>query len=125
LASAESYCNRNRAITQPLTGHREVDKAVAYIHQHYSSDVTLKAVAALVAMDEAYFSGLFKKKTGATLIHYIQQVRIDHAKGWLEQTELSVAEIGERVGFPNANYFIKIFRRWTRRTPSEYRSDLK
>jgi two-component system response regulator YesN len=125
LASAESYCNRNRAITQPLTGHREVDKAVAYIHQHYSSDVTLKAVAALVAMDEAYFSGLFKKKTGATLIHYIQQVRIEHAKGWLEQTELSVAEIGERVGFPNANYFIKIFRRWTRRTPSEYRSNPK
>lgn len=122
LASAERYANRNIAAAQPLTGHREIDKAMAYVHQHYASDISLRAVAALVAMDEGYFSGLFKKKTGVTLIHYIQQVRINHAKGLLEQTKLPVIEIGERVGFPNANYFIKIFKRWTGQTPSEYRT---
>lgn len=122
LASAERYADRDRAAAQLVTGHREIDKALDYIHRHYCSDVTLKAVAAMVAMDEAYFSGLFKKKTGVTLIHYLQQVRVDHAKQLLAQSELPATEIGERVGFPNANYFIKIFKRWTGQTPSEFRS---
>ncbi|PYI56268.1 response regulator [Paenibacillus flagellatus] len=122
LANAERYAERWAAGGLPPTGHPEIDKALDHIHRHFDRDVTLKGVAAMVAMDETYFSGLFKKKTGDTLIHYVQKVRIGHSKGLLEQTELPVAEIGERVGFPNTNYFIKIFKRWTGTTPNEYRN---
>ncbi|WP_238177940.1 response regulator transcription factor [Paenibacillus contaminans] len=122
LANADRYAKHSGAGSQPRTNHPEIDKALAHIHLHYDKDVTLKAVAALVMMDETYFSGLFKKKTGVTLIHYVQRLRVDTAKRLLAQTELPVAAIGERVGFPNANYFIKIFKRWTSCTPSEYRS---
>ncbi|WP_409344329.1 helix-turn-helix domain-containing protein [Paenibacillus sp. MBLB4367] len=122
LANADRYAKRSGAGVQPLTNHPEIDKALGYIHRHYDRDVTLRAMAVLVAMDETYFSGLFKKKTGVTLIHYIQRLRVDMAKKLLAQTELPIAEVGERVGFPNANYFIKIFKRWTALTPSEYRS---
>lgn len=125
LANAERYAERWTSHAHPITGHPEIDKALDHIHRQSHEDVTLKSVAALVAMDEAYFSGLFKKKTGVTLIHYIQQVRINRAKGLLEQTELAVGEVGERVGFPNTNYFIKIFKRWTGQTPSEYRSAVR
>jgi two-component system response regulator YesN len=125
LSNAERYAERWASHAHPITGHPEIDKALGHIHRNSHEDVTLKAVAALVAMDEAYFSGLFKKKTGVTLIHYVQQVRINRAKGLLEQTELAVGEVGERVGFPNTNYFIKIFKRWTGQTPSEYRSAAK
>ncbi|CAG7617109.1 helix-turn-helix domain-containing protein [Paenibacillus allorhizosphaerae] len=122
LSSAERYANKYGEDNESLTGHPEIDKALAHIRRHYHEDMTLKSIAALVAMDEAYFSALFKRKTGVTLMHHIQQVRIGMAKKLLEQTKLPVAEIGDRVGFPNANYFIKIFRRWTGTTPSEYRS---
>ncbi|TNJ55216.1 response regulator [Paenibacillus hemerocallicola] len=125
LSNAERYAERWASHAHPITGHPEIDKALGHIHRHSHEDVTLKAVAALVAMDEAYFSGLFKKKTGVTLIHYVQQVRVNRAKGLLEQTELAVGEVGERVGFPNTNYFIKIFKRWTGQTPSEYRSAVR
>ncbi|MEF3304096.1 response regulator [Paenibacillus sp. GYB003] len=122
LSRAEQYAQRWSTGAQPITGHPEIDKALAYIHRHSHEDVTLKGVAALVSMDETYFSGLFKRKTGVTLIHYVQQVRIGHAKKLLEETSLPVAEVGERVGFPNTNYFIKIFKRWAGRTPNDYRS---
>ncbi|WP_158301964.1 response regulator [Paenibacillus mesophilus] len=122
LSNADRYAERWASHAHPITGHPEIDKALGHIHRHSHEDVTLKSVAALVAMDEAYFSGLFKKKTGVTLIHYVQQVRINQAKGLLEQTELAIGEVGERVGFPNTNYFIKIFKRWTGRTPNEYRT---
>ncbi|RKN85546.1 response regulator [Paenibacillus ginsengarvi] len=121
LERARQYALRWSSGVQPVTGHPEIDKALAFIHRHSHEDVTLKGIASLVAMDEAYFSGLFKKKTGVTLIHYVQQVRVGHAKKLLDETSLPVAEVGERVGFPNTNYFIKIFKRWTERTPNEYR----
>ncbi|GAA3401793.1 response regulator [Paenibacillus hodogayensis] len=121
LERAERYAERWTAGAQPVTGHPEIDKALAYIHRHLHEDVTLRGLAALVTMDEAYFSSLFKKKTGVTLIHYVQQARVGQAKKLLEETVLPVSEIGERVGFPNTNYFIKIFKRWTERTPNEYR----
>ncbi|CAG7598501.1 Protein-glutamate methylesterase/protein-glutamine glutaminase [Paenibacillus solanacearum] len=121
LSSAERYALKYGDVNESATGHPEIDKALRHIRRHYYDDLTLKSIAALVAMDEAYFSALFKRKTGVTLMHHIQQIRIGAAKRLLERTKLPVAEVGERVGYPNANYFIKIFRRWTGTTPSEYR----
>ncbi|WJH33445.1 helix-turn-helix transcriptional regulator [Paenibacillus sp. CC-CFT747] len=83
--------------------------------------MTLRSVASLVALDETYFSALFKRKTGYTLIHYLHKERVEQAKRLLEQTGLPVAEIADKVGFPNANYFNKIFKRWTGATPGDYR----
>lgn len=74
-----------------------------------------------VMMGENYISALFKKKTGHTLIHYLHGVRMEKAAVFLRETDLPVHEVGHRVGFPSDNYFIKIFKRWTGCTPSQYR----
>lgn len=72
-------------------------------------------------MNEEYLSRLFKRKIGQTLIHYLQQLRVNHAKVYLEQPDLPIGIIGEQVGFANQSYFFEVFKRWMNTTPSEYR----
>ncbi|WP_240419537.1 response regulator [Paenibacillus periandrae] len=103
------------------SGHPEINRIVDYIQNHYDKEITLKLMAEHVALDEHYLSGLFSKKMGCTLIHYLHKVRIDQARFYLLQSTLTVGEIAERVGFGNVAYFVKIFKRWVEQTPSEFR----
>ena len=107
---------RDLAVTHP-----EVNKIIDYINGHYDSDITVKSMSRFVMMGENYVSALFKKKTGYTLIHYLHGVRMQKAAHYLRSTDFPVYEIGQKVGFANDNYFIKIFKRWTGCTPSQYR----
>ncbi|GBG05993.1 AraC family transcriptional regulator [Paenibacillus agaridevorans] len=101
--------------------HPEVKKIIQYINQHYAEEITLASLSKYVMMGENYVSALFKKKTGETLIHYLHRIRIEKAIELLATTELPVNQIGQNVGFMNDNYFIKIFKRMTGTTPSQYR----
>jgi two-component system response regulator YesN len=105
------------------SAHPEINRIVDYIQSHYDKEITLKSMAEHVSLDEHYLSGLFSKKMGCTLIHYLHKVRIDQARFYLLQSTLTVGEIAERVGFANIAYFVKIFKRWTELTPSEFRKN--
>ncbi len=70
--------------------HFEVNKVIEYIKYHYHEPLSVKMLAKYVAMDGNYLSSLFKKKTGESLIHFIQSVRIEHAKYKLTQTDLPI-----------------------------------
>ncbi|MFP4975716.1 helix-turn-helix domain-containing protein [Paenibacillus sp. CN-4] len=121
---SERMIRYSKGKTRPAleeTDHKEINRVIRYVIEHFDEDISLQAMAQRVNMDENYLSGLFKKKTGQTFIGYLQQVRVQEAKGYLEQTDLTVAEIGERCGFANPSYFFKIFKRWTGLRPSEYR----
>jgi len=101
--------------------HPEVNKIIDYIEKNYDQDITLKSLARYVMMGENYVSALFKKKTGETLIHYLHRTRVEKAIELLTTTDLPVNRICQNVGFMNDNYFIKIFKRMTGVTPSQYR----
>lgn len=109
------------AATREKITHPEVNKIIDYIEQNYDQDITLKSLARYVMMGENYVSALFKKKTGETLIHYLHRARIEKAIEFLTTTDLPVNQICQNVGFMNDNYFIKIFKRMTGMTPSQYR----
>ncbi|EFU40806.1 two component transcriptional regulator, AraC family protein [Paenibacillus vortex V453] len=110
---------------QEPTDHPELNRMINYIEEHFAEEVTLKRLAEFVRMDASYVSDLFKKKTGTTLTHFIQNRRVQAAKMLLSETEKTVSEIGRMVGFENDNYFIKIFKRWCGVTPNEYRKEQK
>ncbi|WP_172195041.1 response regulator [Saccharibacillus qingshengii] len=116
-----SYRDTFRPQHESAIAHPEVRRIVEYIHTHYENDITVKSMSRYVMMGENYVSALFKKKTGYTLIYYLHGVRIARAAEQLKETDLPVHEIGQRTGFANDNYFIKIFKRWTGVTPSQYR----
>lgn len=109
------------ALAREKITHPEVNKIIDYIEQNYDQDITLKSLARYVMMGENYVSALFKKKTGETLIHYLHRTRVEKAIEYLTTTDLPVNRICQNVGFMNDNYFIKIFKRMTGMTPSQYR----
>lgn len=93
-----------------------------WIRHHYREDVTLEQAAESMGMSPFYFSRQIKAATGKTFLEYFTAYRIEQAKTRLRSTELAVSEVGRAVGYPDANYFAKVFKRATGLTPSVYRS---
>lgn len=89
-----------------------------------SRDMSVKMLADRVYLTPTYLSGLFKRKTGKTIGEYITCVRIEKAKSLLYDKQLKLYHISEKVGYEDANYFAKIFKRHTGLTPSEYREKI-
>ena len=78
-------------------------------------------MAKLCHLSPSYFSRLFKKETGLAFSDYISSLKIEWAKEMLENTEASVAEISEQLGFNTPSYFIKSFKAHEHITPLSYR----
>lgn len=102
-----------------------MENAVQYFDTHYSEDIRIEEFAASKAMSTSWFIRSFREYCRMTPKQYITNLRITNAKILLRQTEFPVSEIGAIVGFDNALYFSRIFRRQTGMSPSEYRRNAK
>ena len=107
-----------------LTGRQHsiaVRKAMAYVNENYSTDITLAAIAADVQKSTNYFCYIFKKDTGMNFNEYLNTVRINKAKELLRTSEYMVYEISELVGYHDYSYFAKVFKKICGCSPSEYK----
>lgn len=98
-----------------------IGQAKRYINQHFREPVSLEDVAKEVHLSPFYLSRLFKEKEGVNFVDYLTRLRLEEAKKLLAQTNDTVAAIAEQVGYAEANYFSRIFRRHFGMSPSEYR----
>ena len=73
-------------------------------------------------MSPSDFSRQVKAATGQTFLELFTGYRIEKAKQRLLDTEMSVSEVGRSVGYPDSNYFTKVFKRAVGCTPTIYRS---
>jgi two-component system, response regulator YesN len=111
---------RREPDTDGITDQRVV-QAVDAVRRSLAAPPTLPEVAAAVGLSPSYFSELFSAQTGRSYAHTIMLERISHAQRLLRDTWMRIGEVGELVGYPNSNYFSKVFRRRTGLLPSEYR----
>jgi two-component system response regulator YesN len=102
----------------------DVYKIKQYIDSHYHEKISLKTIAAKFFMNPVYLGQLFKKSYGVYFKDYLLQVRINEAKKLLRQSEMRIYKIAEIVGFNNTDYFVTIFGKLEKITPSEYRNKL-
>ncbi|MFC0330238.1 response regulator [Paenibacillus sepulcri] len=107
---------------EEMPAGRAVQKALAYINQHYTEDLALEQVAEAASVHPNYLVHLLKKERGVTFLHYLQRIRVDMAVQLLTCGEmLTVAEIGRMVGFENTRNFFKVFKRHEGVAPGQYR----
>lgn len=92
-----------------------------YIDQNLDSRLTLAALAEKCFYNPSYFSRVFKEKFGVSLTEYITRKRLSYAIELLSESDLSVDEISERVGFSDKNSLYHAFSRYLDTTPGEYR----
>jgi len=97
----------------------------AYIDENLHENLTLPALARQSFYNPSYFSRIFKQKFGVSLSDYIRQKRMEQAMRLLQETELSVEEIMERIGYKERSAFSHAFSRHTGAAPAEYRAKMK
>lgn len=102
----------------------EIETAMRYIHENYNLPLNLKEVAEKAGLSTAYFSTVFKKENGKSFVEYLTELRVEHAKGFLQNKDACVYEVGEQVGYPDPNYFSKIFRKAVGLSPEKYRRQI-
>ena len=103
---------------------RRIRRSVELMHSQIDQDLTLKSLAAASYLSPFHFARLFKKLTGASPHNYLAGIRAARAQLLLAQTDLSVTEIGARVGYLSGSHFTKAFRLATGATPREFRKSL-
>lgn len=95
--------------------------AVEYVKREYARDISLKTLSNLLNISAAYLGQLFKNETGELFSNYLNKLRIERSKALLRDTSLTLNEIAQQVGYANASYFYNIFKKYTNKTPSQYR----
>ncbi|WP_408008081.1 response regulator [Pseudalkalibacillus sp. A8] len=98
-----------------------LENAKEYIEKHYSESLTLEMVASHVELSPYYLSKLFKEKKGITFIDFLTHVRIEKAKEYMLDPEISVKEVCFKVGYKDPNYFSRVFKKIVGQSPKQYR----
>lgn len=87
----------------------------------HNPSLSVKNLAAELNCTADYLSALFKEQIGENLLHYINRLRIEQAKGLLEKTQMTAAEIAYAVGYRTPSHFSRVFRKYTAQAPGEFR----
>jgi len=103
---------------------RRIRRSVELMHTQLDQELTLKALAAASYLSPFHFARLFKKLTGSSPHNYLAGIRAARAQLLLAETDLSVTEIGTRVGYLSGSHFTKAFRIATGATPREFRKSI-
>ena len=105
---------------QTSSSHPFVRKAVQYMKQHYSHNITTADIAEHVRLSRSYLSDLYSKETGESLIETLSHIRIEEAQRLLKSGGKKMYEIAEIVGFADSKTFARAFKRIAGCTPKEY-----
>jgi AraC-like DNA-binding protein len=114
--------------TQPHIHEKDIDqinKVYEYVFQHIQDGIRLREVSDLVCMEPGSFCRYFKKKTNQTFMDYVKNVRVGIASKLLAETDKPITQICFECGYNNLANFNYYFKAIMKKTPSEYRKDLK
>lgn len=128
--SSQVPCVAEPAPAAPAVREEETDdirtalirsEMYAFIEAHYREDISMQDAAAALRYSDAYFCKLFKQCFKVNFSTYLNEFRVEKARQLMADARLSVKDISAACGYSDANYFTKVFKRITGRTPSEYR----
>ncbi len=101
--------------------NRPIRIAKEYIQRNYMKPIGLEEISEMLGFNLSYFSALFKKETGKNFLEYLTEVRISNAKELLRETNLSITEICNKVGYLDQKHFIATFKKYAGIKPGEFR----
>ncbi|MDQ1909837.1 AraC family transcriptional regulator [Paenibacillus sp. GD4] len=127
LLHAARYHQKNK--TAPMEHvspmHEKISEIVQYINANYAEPISLPLLSEKFYVSISHISRKFKEITGFSFTDYLNLKRIKEAQRLLQQSELSITDISEQVGFDNFSHFGKVFKKQTGVSPRTYRSSEK
>jgi len=102
------------------TQNKHLVKAIDYIKSNLPDPLSLKSVADNIYLNRFYLSHLFRTELMMTFSDYLNKVRMEEAARLIRSHGLKIQEIADAVGFRDANYFTKVFKKYYHITPKKY-----
>lgn len=98
-----------------------LQNVVSYIADHYAFDIPLERLASIACMSETKLKGRFKRQFGCSITQYIQERRMSQAEHLLINTDFTMGQIAQMIGYTTSSRFAELFKKSTGILPIEYR----
>jgi len=123
----EKVLDSKHAEGSPETGSikSKIEKVKRFVERNAGKKITLQDAAALIYTSPKYLSRVFKQHAGVEFKQFVLGLKIEKAKALLNKTDLSIGQISYKLGYQNTESFIRIFKSFTAKTPSEFRNKPK
>lgn len=99
----------------------QLENVIAYLNDHYAFDVPLERLAKIACMGTTKLKSSFKQLQGCTITEYVQQRRMSQAEHLLIDTDFTMGQIAEMIGYSTSSRFAELFRKSTGILPIDYR----
>jgi AraC-like DNA-binding protein len=96
----------------------------AYMHQNINKPITLQELSELSRLTKYHFSRRYHELTGFAPLQHFIYLKVEHSCYLLEQTKLSISDIAYQLGYDDALYFSRVFKKQMKLSPSQYRKSL-
>jgi AraC-like DNA-binding protein len=103
----------------------KIDIVYKHINENFKEHISLETIADKVSMTVPAFCRYFKKVTGKTFTKLVNEYRVVHATKLLSESQMSITDVSFECGFNNFSHFNKLFKAFTGKSASNYRSELK
>ena len=100
----------------------EIWKARKFIHEHADEELSLTEVGKAVNISANHLSEKFKEVAGINFVHYVARIRVGKACDLLRNSNLRISEIAFAVGFQSLSQFNRVFKKLTRKSPTQFRT---
>ncbi|CAJ1194598.1 helix-turn-helix transcriptional regulator [Companilactobacillus nantensis] len=123
LADSEGHALQQIKVMS--TANSSIISAIEYIDSNLNKRLTLDQVSSKVYLSDYYFSKLFKRETGLSFSVYLNARKIQKAMILLKESDKSVNDISDALGFTRLSYFSQTFKKYTGVAPTKYRTEGK
>lgn len=109
-------------ISETISG--TVVQVAQYIQENYHETFSLSQLAKRFLVESSYLSKAFRQQMGENLMVYIARQKIEKAKEYIQQGNITLTEISFLVGYDDYNYFSRVFKKMTGISPREYKASM-
>ncbi|WP_037314060.1 AraC family transcriptional regulator [Salegentibacter sp. Hel_I_6] len=120
LLNAEGF-----VLDTELEDNNRINVIFNFVKNEFKRNITLEEIANIVSMTVPAFCRYFKKTTGKTFVQFVNEYRLVHAAKLLHEKQISITDVCFESGFNNFSHFNKQFKKFTGKSPSIYRNEIK
>ncbi len=123
LAARARFASLSEAARRAPRWSGPVARAMSFVKDNFSRQISLESAAAEVPLSPSHLSRLFVEETGRGFSDFLIEIRIERAKELLSEPGASIKQVSAACGYPDPNYFSRLFKKVTGSTPTAFASD--